>query len=293
MKSELTPIKRQSIAAAATLTVLAMLAFAGNSILCRMALQEGAIDAASFSNIRLLSGAIMLVVLLAFKSNVGSISQSGSWSSAFMLFLYALSFSYAYVDLAAGTGALILFGLVQATMITAALIAGDRPSLVETLGWLGASAGLVYLVLPGIEAPSVAGTILMAIAGIAWGVYSIRGRGESDPLAATASNFVRSLVFVPLVLAGTYPSVDLTTKGVVLAVASGAVTSGIGYVIWYAALKRMQTIRAALVQLSVPALAAMGGVLLLNEALSQRLLISAALILGGISIALLRKPRGA
>jgi drug/metabolite transporter (DMT)-like permease len=181
-------IKRQSIAAAATLTILAMLAFAGNSILCRMALKDGAIDAASFSNIRLASGAIMLVVLLALKSNTGSVTQSGSWSSALMLFLYALCFSYAYVDLAAGTGALILFGLVQATMIIAALLAGDRPTAVEVLGWLGASAGLVYLVLPGVEAPSIAGTLLMAVAGIAWGVYSIRGRRESDPLASTASN---------------------------------------------------------------------------------------------------------
>ena len=284
-------IKRQSIAAAATLTVLAMLAFAGNSILCRMALRHGAIDAASFSNIRLLSGAIMLVVLLALNSDAGRANQSGSWSSALMLFLYALCFSYAYVDLAAGTGALILFGLVQATMIIAALIAGDRPTPVEVLGWLGATVGLIYLVLPGVEAPSVVGTALMAIAGVAWGVYSIRGRGESDPLAATASNFARSLVFVPLVLAGTYQSVDLTTNGVLLAVTSGAVTSGVGYVIWYAALKHMQTIRAALVQLSVPAIAAIGGVLFLSEAISQRLLVSAALILGGISVALLRKPR--
>jgi drug/metabolite transporter (DMT)-like permease len=282
--------RRQSVAVTAT---LAMLAFAGNSILCRMALQDGAIDAASFSNIRLLSGAIMLIVLLGFTSKIKNLTQTGSWPSALMLFLYAVCFSYAYVDLAAGTGALILFGLVQATMIIAALLAGDRPSPVETLGWLGASAGLVYLVLPGIEAPSVAGTILMAIAGIAWGVYSIRGRGESDPLAATASNFARSLVFVPLVLAGTYQSVDLTTNGVLLAVTSGAVTSGVGYVIWYAALKHMQTIQAALVQLSVPAIAAIGGVLFLSEALSQRLLISAALILGGISVALLRKPRSA
>ncbi len=285
-------IKRQSIAAAATLTILAMLAFAGNSILCRMALKDGAIDAASFSNIRLASGAIMLVVLLALKSNTGSVTQSGSWSSALMLFLYALCFSYAYVDLAAGTGALILFGLVQATMIIAALLAGDRPTAVEVLGWLGASAGLVYLVLPGVEAPSIAGTLLMAVAGIAWGVYSIRGRRESDPLASTASNFARSLVFVPLVLASTFQSIQLTANGVLLAIASGAITSGIGYVIWYAALKQMKTIQAALVQLSVPAIAALGGVFLLNEALSQRLLISAALILGGISLALLRKPRG-
>ena len=273
------------------LTMLAMLAFAGNSILCRMALLDGAIDAASFSNIRLLAGAIALLILLAIKSKARDALTGGSWLSALTLFLYALCFSYAYVDLGAATGALILFGLVQATMIIAALIAGDRPSAPETLGWLAATAGLVYLVLPGVEAPSVAGSMLMAVAGISWGVYSIRGRGEKDPMAATAANFARTLVFVPLVLAGTYQYVHLTERGVLLAIVSGAVTSGVGYVIWYAALQHMKTIPAALVQLSVPAIAAVGGVWLLNESLSQRLLISAALILGGISLALLRKPR--
>ena len=271
--------------------MLAMLAFAGNSILCRMALLDGAIDAASFSNIRLLSGTIALMLLLAIRSNARNDAVSGSWLSALMLFLYALSFAYAYVDLGAGTGALILFGLVQVTMIVSALLAGDRPTVLQTLGWLGASAGLVYLVLPGVEAPSAAGTTLMAVAGVSWGIYSIRGGRESYPLAATASNFARSLVFVPLVLAGTFKSVHLTANGVLLAIASGAITSGIGYVIWYAALQQMKTIQAALVQLSVPAIAAVGGVWLLNESLSQRLLISAALILGGISLALLRKPR--
>jgi len=284
-------VRRQSAATTAVLTMLAMLAFAGNSILCRMALLDGAIDAASFSNIRLLSGTIALMLLLAIRSNARNDAVSGSWLSALMLFLYALSFAYAYVDLGAGTGALILFGLVQVTMIVSALLAGDRPTVLQTLGWLGASAGLVYLVLPGVEAPSAAGTTLMAVAGVSWGIYSIRGGRESDPLAATASNFARSLVFVPLVLAGTFKSVHLTANGVLLAIASGAITSGIGYVIWYAALQQMKTIQAALVQLSVPAIAAVGGVWLLNESLSQRLLISAALILGGISLALLRKPR--
>jgi drug/metabolite transporter (DMT)-like permease len=283
--------RHQSVARTAVLTMLAMLAFAGNSILCRMALLDGAIDAASFSNIRLLAGAIALLILLTIKSNARDVVTGGSWISALALFLYALCFSYAYVDLGAATGALILFGLVQATMIIAALLAGERPSAAETLGWLAATAGLVYLVLPGIEAPSVAGSALMAVAGISWGVYSIRGRGEKDPMVATAANFARTMVFVPLVLAGTYQSVHLTERGVLLAIASGAVTSGIGYVIWYAALQHMKTIPAALVQLSVPAIAAVGGVWLLNESLSQRLLTSAALILGGISLALLRKPR--
>jgi len=271
------------------LTTLAMLAFAGNSILCRMALQDGAIDAASFSNIRLLSGAIVLLLILVARSDASALRGSGSWPSALMLFLYAISFSFAYIDLGAGTGALILFGLVQATMIIAALIAGDKPTKGEAVGWLCATAGLVYLVLPGVEAPSPVGTVLMAIAGIAWGVYSIRGRNESDALASTSSNFVRAIVFIPLVLAFTFSSVELTTTGVLLAVASGGVTSGVGYVIWYAALRHIRTIQAALVQLSVPAIAALGGVALLNEPLSRRLVISAGMILGGIAIALMLK----
>ena len=266
-----------------------MLAFAGNSIICRMALSEGAIDAASFSNIRLLSGALALLVILAVSSGGTNLKQGGSWFSAFALFLYALAFSYAYIDLGAGTGALILFGLVQATMIIAALIAGDRPTGIEVVGWLCASAGLTYLVLPGVEAPSAVGTILMAISGIAWGIYSIRGRNESDPLTSTASNFLRSVAFIPFVLAATFKSIQITGSGALLAVLSGAITSGVGYVIWYAALKHMKTIQAALVQLSVPAIAALGGVILLDEALSRRLVLSAGMILGGITIALLRK----
>ena len=266
-----------------------MLAFAGNSIICRMALSEGAIDAASFSNIRLLSGALALLVILAVSSGGTNLKQGGSWLSAFALFLYALAFSYAYIDLGAGTGALILFGLVQATMIIAALIAGDRPTGIEVVGWLCASAGLTYLVLPGVEAPSTVGTILMAISGIAWGIYSIRGRNESDPLTSTASNFLRSVAFIPFVLAATFKSIQITGNGALLAVLSGAITSGIGYVIWYAALKHMKTIQAALVQLSVPAIAALGGVILLDEALSRRLVLSAGMILGGITIALVRK----
>jgi drug/metabolite transporter (DMT)-like permease len=271
------------------LTTLAMLAFAGNSIICRMALQEGAIDAASFSNIRLLSGALALLIILSVKSSVNDLKQSGSWLSALMLFLYALAFSYAYIDLGAGTGALILFGLVQATMIIAALIAGDRPTGVEVLGWLCASAGLIYLVLPGVEAPSAVGTIFMSVSGIAWGIYSIRGQNESEPLASTASNFLRSVAFIPFVLAVTFKSIQISASGALLAILSGAITSGVGYVIWYAALKHMKTIQAALVQLSVPAIAAIGGVILLDEALTSRLVLSAGLILGGISIALVRK----
>lgn len=268
------------------LTIAAMLAFATNSILCRMALQDSTIDAASFSGIRVLAGAVTLLLLLALQSKTGRVTRCGSWPSAMMLFLYVICFSYAYIELSAGTGALILFGLVQATMVAAALIDGDKPVGIEVLGWLLAVGGMAYLLLPGVEAPSVTGTLLMAAAGIAWGVYSIRGRGESDPLAATASNFIRACVFIPLVMVLAAGSLQISSRGVWLAVASGAITSGIGYVIWYAALRYLKTLQAALVQLSVPALAAGGGVLLLGEALSLRLLISATLILGGIFVAL-------
>ncbi len=276
---------------AITLTTLALLAFAGNSILCRMALKDGEIDAAGFTSVRLISGAIALLLIVAVKSGGMNLRQNGSWLSASMLFLYALGFSYAYVDLGAGTGALILFGLVQATMIIAALINGDRPTAVEILGWVFATAGLIYLVLPGVEAPSAAGSVLMGIAGIAWGIYSIRGRSETDPAASTASNFLRSVAFIPFVLAASLQSLHWTTTGVTLAVLSGAITSGIGYVLWYSALRHLKTIQAALVQLSVPAIAALGGVALLSEPLSRRLIVSSGLILGGIMIALVWKSR--
>jgi len=284
-------IRQSKAVSAITLTTMALLAFAGNSILCRMALKDGAIDAASFTSIRLISGALALLVIVAVNSSVSKLRQSGSWLSASMLFLYALGFSYAYIDLEAGTGALILFGMVQATMIIAALINGDRPTAIEILGWVCATAGLVYLVLPGIEAPSAAGSVLMGVAGIAWGVYSIRGKSESDPVVSTASNFLRSAAFLPLVFAASFQSIQWTTTGVLLAMLSGVVTSGIGYVVWYAALTHLKTIRAALVQLSVPAIAALGGVALLGEPLSHRLIVSSALILGGILIALSWKSR--
>lgn len=278
----------RDVARAITLTMLAMLAFAGNSILCRMALQNGAIDAASFSGIRVLAGATVLLALLAMRSNVGQARRSGSWPSALMLFLYVICFSYAYIDLSAGTGALILFGMVQTTMVVAALISGERPGSIEIVGWLIAIAGMVYLLLPGAEAPSLPGTLLMAVAGIAWGIYSIRGRGETLPLAATASNFVRACVFLPLVFVPAVESMHLTPSGISLAVASGAVTSGVGYVIWYAALRHLKTLQAALVQLSVPVIAAAGGLLLLAETPSQRLVVATSLILGGIWLALFR-----
>lgn len=266
-----------------------MVAFAGNSVICRMALRDGAIDPATFTSMRLLSGAVTLTLIFLFVRRGQRLRSHGSWASAITLALYAICFSYAYISLSAGTGALILFGFVQATMIAMAIWSGDRPRPAEWIGWLAAAAGLVWLLLPGVEAPGAAGAALMALAGIAWGVYSIRGRTEGDALSSTAANFVLTLPLAVIITLVTLGEFHMTTPGLLLAVFSGAVTSGIGYVIWYAALAGLTSIQAALVQLSVPAIAAAGGVLLLAEPISMRLLLSGILILGGISLALAGK----
>ena len=268
------------------LTGVAMLAFAGNSILCRLALRDGAIDPASFTSVRLVSGAVTLMFIFWITRRGDTPRAHGSWLSACVLFFYAICFSYAYITLSAGAGALILFGFVQGTMIAIGIWSGDRPTTPEWLGWSLAFAGLVWLVLPGVEAPPWSGASLMAVAGIAWGVYSIRGRTESDALASTASNFMLTIPMVAVLTVVTFTGADISTHGITLAIVSGAITSGIGYVIWYAALEYLSAIQAALVQLSVPAIATAGGVLLLLEPLSLRLLIATALVLGGISIAL-------
>lgn len=273
------------------LTALAMLAFAGNSILCRLALKAQAIDPASFTAVRLASGVLVLLLIVSIAQRGEPNRSAGGWWSALALFLYAAFFSYAYIDLDAASGALILFGFVQATMIGAALAAGDRPGPFEWGGWVAAAAGLVFLLLPGAQAPSVSGAALMATAGVAWGMYSIRGRREGRPLNATVGNFVRSLAFVaPLVLVAA-GRLHASPSGIVLAVVSGAITSGVGYVLWYAALNHLKPMQAALVQLSVPAIAAAGGVLLLSEPLSPQLVASGSMILGGICLAQVRRSR--
>jgi drug/metabolite transporter (DMT)-like permease len=278
-----------SIARPVIYTSVAMLAFAGNSIICRLALRDGAIDPATFTSVRLLAGAITLLLVFAITRRDTSLRSHGSWLSALVLFLYAIAFSYAYITLSAGAGALILFAFVQATMIALALWSGDRPGAPEWLGWLLAFAGVIWLVLPGVEAPPAGGALLMALSGIAWGVYSIRGRKESDALGSTTSNFLLSVVFVMALALATFAEAQISLRGIALAVVSGALTSGIGYVIWYAALDYLSAMQAALVQLSVPAIAALGGVLLLAEPVSMRLLVSSALVLGGISMALMHK----
>ncbi len=266
-----------------------MLAFAGNSILCRLALRDGAIDPASFTSIRLVAGSLVLLIIFSMAHRGKSLRTNGSWVSALALFAYAICFSYAYISLSAGAGALILFGFVQATMIAIGIWSGERPKIAEWLGWLVAFSGLVWLLFPGAEAPPAVGATLMAAAGIAWGLYSLRGRAESDALAATASNFTLSVALVFVLMVVTFSDAELSATGIVLAVVSGALTSGLGYVIWYLALENLSAMQAALVQLSVPAIATAGGILLLGEPLSFRLVASGSLVLGGICLALVRK----
>lgn len=271
------------------LTVVAMFAFAANSLLCRLALGAHLIDAASFTSIRLVSGAITLAL-------IGRIQRGsevrrgfvGSWKTPLMLFAYMICFSLAYLSLAAGTGALILFGAVQLTMFVSALRQGEHYSRLSWVGLVLAISGLVYLVLPGLTAPDPVGALLMGTAGIAWGFYSLLGRGL-DPLPATTRNFwlalppalVTSFVFMS--------NFDVTAKGAALAVVSGALTSACGYVIWYAALKHLTATLAATVQLSVPAIAAIGGALLLSEPLSARLVLASAAIFSGVAIVLAQR----
>ncbi len=283
-----------TLARTATLTALAMVAFAANSLLCRMALQPALIDPASFGSVRLASGAIVLAAIVRLRATAAA-APHGDWWAAAMLFAYVAFFSFAYLSLSAGTGALILFGAVQLTMLIAGLRAGEVFGTAARIGLALAVGGLVYLVLPGLSAPPLLGAALMAAAGVAWGLYSLHGRGVTDPLAATAGNFLRA---VPMALALSALAVlaaagapHAATPGIVLAVLSGAITSGLGYVIWYAALRGLNASRAAVVQLSVPPIAAFGGALLLDESISLRLAFASAAILGGIALVLTSRAR--
>ncbi len=286
-------VSRSRTLTAIAATVTAMLAFAGNSILCRLALASMSIDPASFTAIRIVSGAVALTLICVAVRRNSAIVKRGSWLAAAMLFVYAVCFSYAYVSLGAASGALVLFGCVQGTMIAVALYRGDRPTVVEFLGWFCAIAGLAALLLPGATALSVAAAALMAAAGIAWGVYSILGKKEPDALAATTANFLRSAVFAVPLFAMTFGHSKIETTGLLLAVCSGALTSGLGYVIWYIALTHLTSLRAALVQLSVPAITALGGVMLLAEPVSLRVALSGAAIIGGVLVALLGREKSA
>ncbi|MGI8890924.1 MAG: DMT family transporter [Chthoniobacterales bacterium] len=288
------------------LTSGAMVAFAGNSLLCRAALRQTTIDPASFTFIRLLSGAVALSLLLVLRRKLtkdrldlltdnrplrsspttghSSLVALGTWTSAAALFVYAAAFSFAYVSLPAATGALLLFGAVQATMILWGLRSGESLRGIQIPGLLLALGGLVALLLPGLSAPPLHGATLMLFAGIAWGIYSQRGKGAADPAGITAGNFIRAVPLALILSTIYFPWTHLDRAGVTYAILSGACSSGLGYVIWYAALPSLKAISAATVQLSVPVLAAGGGILLLGEAITLRFVLASIAILGGIAL---------
>src|SRR5882762_376873 len=266
------------------LTLLAMIAFAGNSLLCRQALKRTTIDAASFTFIRILSGAVALWLVVMLRK--GTRPKAGTWASALALFAYAAAFSFAYISLSAGTGALLLFGAVQATMMIWGLSRGER---LQTRQWLGlalAVAGLVAMLFPGLSAPPINGALLMLCAGIAWGFYSLRGKGAGDPVTTTAGNFLRALAFASLLSIAGLPWARIDRAGVGYAALSGAIASGVCYVIWYSALTGLKAASAATVQLSVPVLDAGGGILFLSESITLRFLLASIAVLGGIALAL-------
>ncbi len=316
------------------LTLLAIIAFASNSLLCRAALKQTTVDAATFTFVRIFSGAAALWLIVKMRRRsvvertarplvdgseirvkfpppqsypkgrgdpfslrektrmrVLSWKDAGNWWSALALFIYAAAFSFAYVDLSAGTGALLLFGAVQATMILWGLHKGERLDLIQIVGFIVAMTGLIVLASPGLSAPPLTGSILMLGAGVAWGIYSLRGKGETNPASVTAGNFARAVPFAAAVSIIFVPWFHVDLAGVSYAIISGAITSGLGYVIWYSALPDLKAASAATVQLSVPVLAATGGILLLGEPLTLRYLLASIAILGGIALVVLEKNR--
>jgi len=270
------------------LTSLAMLAFAGNSLLCRFALKQTSLDAASFTSIRLLSGALVLWLIVQMRPGAQR-TGAGSWPSALILFIYAAGFSFAYISLTAATGALLLFGAVQVTMIGYGIWSGERLRAAQLVGLALAFGGLVGLLIPGLSAPPLVGSVLMLSAGVAWGVYSLRGRGAGDPTRVSAGNFLRAAPMALVLSLLTFQSASLNNNGVWYAVASGALTSGIGYALWYTVIPWLKATQAATVQLSVPVLAALAGIVFLGETLSLRLVLASVAILGGIALVILEK----
>ena len=283
---------RPTVSRTIALTAIAMIAFAANSLLCRLALRHPYIDASMFALIRIASGAATLSAIMIVRGNIKLLAEA-NWRAAAMLFSYLIFFTYGYLSLNAGTGALILFTAVQLTMFSVALIGGERFSAVCWFGLALAISGLVYLVAPGISAPDPVGAIMMALAGSSWGFYSLLGRGARDPLAATTGAFVLALPAVVLVTAAALflEGTIVTPPGVELAIASGALASGCGYVVWYAALRGLGATSAATVQLSVPVIAAFGGVLFLSEELTTRLVIASIATIGGVTVVLTQRAK--
>ena len=269
------------------LTSLAMIAFAGNSLLCRIALTHTTIDAATFTTIRLMSGAAALWLVVRMRR--GTPAGAGNWASAFALFVYAAGLSFAYVRLPAATGALLLFGAVQATMIGYGICAGERLAKFQLVGLMLALGGLVGLLLPGFSAPPLYGSVLMLSAGVAWGIYSLSGKGKGDPTRVTAGNFLRAVPIAATLSLVTLQESSLDLAGFWCAALSGALASGAGYVVWYTALPALKAANAATVQLSVPVIAAVGGVLLLGEPISLRMILASVAILGGIALVIVKK----
>jgi len=275
----------------AVLTALTMIAFASNSLLTRGALGNGLIDAPSFTLLRLSTGAVTLALLLSMRSTSAGRGRShGSWLSGGWLAGYAVAFTLAYTMIGAGVGALLLFGAVQATMIAAGLAGGERPRVTDWIGLALAMTGLAWLTLYGANRPDGLGAALMVLAGVCWGAYSIAGRRSRDPMANTAGNFWRAALISVAVLA--YPATargQATPAGMLLAAASGAVASGMGYTLWYSVLPSLGAWRAALVQLTVPVLTGLGAALVLGESISRRLVISAILVGAGVALSLRKK----
>jgi drug/metabolite transporter (DMT)-like permease len=267
----------------ATATIFALLAFAANSILCRMALRVATIDPLTFTSIRIVSGAITLMLVLLFRSR--RVRMGGSWISALELIGYAATFSVAYTALTAGTGALLLFGAVQVVMIAAGYRAGERINRAVATGWLAAVGGIIALTLPSVSSPPLWASFLMLLAGIAWGLYSLRGRRSSEPIAETAGNFVRAVPFALILNALMFSKAFCTSRGVLLAALSGALASGLGYAAWYTALPRMRSMTAANLQLCVPVIAALFGAFMFKEAITTRLIVASIFVLGGVFVA--------
>ena len=269
------------LARLAALTTLAMIAFAGNSLLCRVALRDAGIDPATFTTVRIVSAAVVLAAITQWTHRPSH--RAGNWRSALALFAYAAAFSYAYVSLTAATGALLLFGAVQATMIGWSVWKGERMGPWQVGGLVLALAGLTGLLLPGLSSPPLAGSLLMVLAGMAWGVYSLRGKGAGDPTQVTAGNFLRAVVPALFLSLLSLSSARWDARGVACAVASGAIASGMGYAVWYSVLPALRATNAAVVQLSVPVIAAFGGILFLSESLDARLVLASVAVIGGIA----------
>jgi len=281
-------LTRENITKAIALTFVAMIAFAANSLLARQALGQAEIDAAGFTTVRLASGAATLAIIVLLRERTLKFLE-GDFKGAFYLFTYAACFSFAYLSLAAGTGALILFGAVQLTMLGVGMLRGERLSVLAWAGVALAVAGLTYLMSPGISAPSLEGALLMTFSGIAWGMYSLHGRFAVNAAAATAGNFIRSLPFVLVLMLLLHSNWHASTKGLLLALSSGVFASGMGYVVWYAAINYLSSSRAASIQLSVPVVASLGGVIFLNEPFTTRLMLASIVILGGIALVIASK----